>query len=306
MDTNMIHQYENMHKIGESVLSVIYKAFDSEKQIQVLVKQLKPSDSIKRDLPKIKRYIDIKNKNLCTVLAVEQNEKSTQIVSEYLEGTPLQKYLKQEEFSQESLLKLLLQITNGLSALHRENLHHGNLKLSNIIIKNDGQAVLTDFGLSPFENFQNSPEFIAPYEAYHFLAPEQVQNNPVTFQTDFFALGVIAYRILIGKLPFEGQNEDKLSQAIIEYSPDYSEIGDSSNDKAVSLLLTKLLAKNPKDRFVDTSELKATLEEIMLIHTNSKRPLVEEEAQKNPRNYLILSVLIFIVPTLWIIAYLAS
>ena len=97
MDIKKINQYEAFHKIGESGLSVIYKAYDTEKQIQVSVKQLKPSDSVKRDLHKLKAYIGLVHPNLCTIHSVEEHESSIIIVSDYIEGTPLQKLLVNSE-----------------------------------------------------------------------------------------------------------------------------------------------------------------------------------------------------------------
>ncbi len=302
MDIKKINQYEAFHKIGESGLSVIYKAYDTEKQIQVSVKQLKPSVAVTRDLHKLKAYIGLEHPNLCTVHSVEEHEESIVVVSDYIDGTSLQKLLVNSEFHEENLLDLLLQISNALSVLHKKNLPHGNLKPSNILITKNSQAILTDAGLSPFENFQNSPEFIAPYEAYHYLSPEQIKNEAVGCQTDFFAIGVIAYRILFGRLPFDGKNEDELIKSILFYQPQFSELNSDSFHRINALLLGKLLAKDQKDRFVNTFELKATLQEIKLIEQNNKEFLYYEQTPSNPRKYLTLSVLAVLVAILWLVA----
>lgn len=297
MDIKQINHYEAFHKLGESATSVIYKAYDSEKQIQVSVKQLKPSDSIKRNIHKLKSYIGLEHPNLCTVHAVEEYEDSIIVVSDYVEGTPLQKLLIKPDYQVDSFIELLIQISDGLSVLHEKNLPHGNLKPSNIIIDQNGQAILTDIGLSPFEDFQNSPEFIAPYEAYHYLSPEQINNETVNCQSDFFAIGIIAYRIIFGKLPFEGKNEDGLIKSILEYYPDFSHSG--LHNKIHSLLLGKLLAKNSQDRFANLTELTATLNEIRLYEQNGNQYMNSMLAPSNPRKYLGISLLAVLMVVLW-------
>ncbi len=306
MDIKQINQYEIIHKIGESTLSVIYKGYDSERQLQVSVKKLIPSESIKRDMHKLKCYIGLDNANLAKMISVEEYDGTIIVVSEYVDGTPLQQLLISNEFPKENFLSLIQQISNGLKSLHTQNLPHGNLKLSNIIIQKNGNAVLTDFGLSPFVDFQFSPEFVAPYEAYHFLSPEQVKNETVTYRSDFFTIGTIAYRILFGKLPFEGQNEDELIKSILEHSPDFTQLKSGSVKSIYSLLLGKLLAKEPKERFVDIFELIATLREIELFDKNSSKYVLTEAPISNPRKYLTFSVLAVLLVILWLVASLAS
>ncbi len=306
MDYKQINSYESTQKIGESTTSVIYKAYDLEHNRVVSIKQLKPTDSIKRDVHKIKCYIGIEHPNLSTVYSVEEYNDSIIIISDYIEGVTLKQLFSKSAFEKENLLDLLKQISCGLSALHTQNLLHGNLKPSNIIVTDSGEIVLLDAGLSPFDDFQNSPEFMAPYDACHYLAPEQVKNEPMSQQSDFFALGVIAYRLSFGRLPFVGDNEEQLTHAILNDKPDFSSSEQGYEQRINRLLLGKLLAKKRQDRFTDTSELMATLLEINQFDENSSKYSNLDTIQENPRKYLKVSLLAILVILLWSILSFVS
>ena len=135
----------------------------------------------------IEQYKNIDHPNVCSVFAVEKYDDSILVVSDYIEGETLQSIILKNEFPKEKLLPFLNQISSGLEAIYDHDLVHGNLKPSNIIVTDDLKPILTDAGLSPFENFQKTPDFVVPYEAYHYLSPEQVQNQPPTEKSDYFS-----------------------------------------------------------------------------------------------------------------------
>lgn len=306
MDIKQINQYEAFHKIGQGIGSIIYKAWDSEYNRRVAIKMLYPNDSVYRDFEKISEYVGIEHPNLCTVYSVEKYEDSILVITDYIEGESLQNYILKSKFRKENLFQLLKELIAGLTELYKNNLVHGNIKPSNIIINNDKRPILTDAGLSPFEDFQKSPEFVIPYDAYHYLSPEQVLNESPTEKSDFFSLGTIAYRIMIGVLPFEGENEEQLSDAILRKQPDYDTLKTSPLKGVYSLFLGKLLAKSPDDRFTDTNELLATINEIELLDNNIEEYAPFRSKQNNPRKYLTVSILALLFIILWMVATLSN
>lgn len=301
MSNNTINSYEIIQEIGKSTTSIIYKAYDKESNRQVRIKRLIPSESIKRDIVKIKSYVDISHPNLCSVHAVEKFEDTYIIISDFVDGYTLQEIILTKNYTRVEILNLLLQISKGLSQLHKNNLYHGNLKLSNIVIDEHNTVILVDAGLSPFDDFQNSPEFYAPYIATHYLSPEQIQNEPMSLQTDFFVLGIIAYRLLLGQLPFAGNNEEELLNSISHDNPDFSNIGEGPQSRLIELFLGKLLSKKKFYRFTNNSELIATLQEI--INCDDSFEPIPDDAEKmtNPRKYLIVSVILLIFMVLWVV-----
>ena len=297
----MILQYELVQELGKSTTSIVYKAYDRENNRQVRLKKLIPSDSIKRDIVKLKSYVGLSHPNICTVHAVEKFENTYIVVTDYIDGYTLQEIILTKKYSRDDILVLLLQMSQGLDILHKNNLYHGNLKLSNIIIDDQNKVILVDSGLSPFDNFQNSPEFYAPYIATHYLSPEQIQNEPICLQTDFFVLGIIGYRLFIGKLPFEGNSEETLLKSITDDSPDFSQMSKGPQSSLIELLLDKLLTKKKFYRFTNTTELIATITEIMQCKETFEPIPNDEEKMSNPRKYLVISVILLIFMIFWVV-----
>ena len=306
MEIKQIHQYEMFHLIGQGIGSTIYKAWDSEKKCQVAVKLLNPVSYIQRDFDKIKLYENVIHPNLCRIHTVEHYQDSILIVSDYIEGKPLSEMLVKSEFPKGRFLYLFKKIAEALIVLYKNNLIHGNLKPSNIILSDTFEPILTDPGLSPFKNFQKTPEFVVPYEAYHYIAPEQILNREPTNKSDFFALGVIAYRILTNRLPFTGNNEEETTQAILTQAPDYALIQPEQIRGIYSLFLGKMLAKDPTDRFATGGELLATINEVALFDQNIEDYSPFKPAPSSPRKYLSLSVLALLFIILWLVLTLSS
>ena len=301
MEIKQINQYEAFHLIGKGIGSAVYKAWDSEKKRQVSAKLLFPNSTINRDISQIFKYANISHPNLCTIHSVEPYNDSILIITDYLDGESLQQKIISSEYPRENLLLILKNVISGLEELYKHDLVHGNLKPSNIIITEDDRIMITDAGLSPFENFQKTPEFQIPYEAFHYLSPEQIENKPASAKSDFFALGVIAYRILTDHLPFEGNNEDELTEAIMTKQPQYVYLQNNPLKEIYSLLLNKFLAKAPADRFVDTTEILATLKEIELFDRNIEEYAPYKPSAKNPRKYLTYTVLAALLLILWFV-----
>jgi len=167
---------------------------------------------------------------------------------EYVEGKPLSSLHFTNAKSLDRILKLMIQICNGLIALHSRNIVHRDLKPFNILINSNGTAKITDFDLiktSFTEYHQNkffgTPEYASPE---HFISSYELDTR-----SDLYSLGVILYELLIGKFPFTGDSAKEIGdQHRVKPILIPSKINPKIPPKVENVILG-LLEKEPKDRY---------------------------------------------------------
>jgi|GEM_PF-5593534 len=304
MEIKSFLHYQTVEVIGEGLSRVVYKAWDTKQNRSVAIKVLKiPQDkaSLLFNLNDVKTLTHIEHPNLCNVYAVGEKDGYPFIVMELIEGKTLQQLFMKKEFDRLKFLNAAIQISKGLNRLHHEKIVHGNLKPTNIMVNNEGTFKLLDTGLSLFKDFQNNPDFVPPYEAFHYLSPEQITGNELTFKLDLFSLGIIFYQMLSGVLPFDGKDEDALCKSIMNDTPSYKKLLKRKISGDYILVIEKLLAKNPAERFLHTDELLVTLEEIDIFESHENKYKANRYNHHNPRQYLMISLLVVLLIIFWYI-----
>jgi Protein kinase domain len=191
------------------------------------------------------------------------------IILDYISGGDLRQALERgQRFDQESVYELLRSMGSALAYAHQRNIVHRDIKLANIMIDNSGDKirfVLTDFGIGRIaDGVQQRPNTGG---TFMFMAPEQFRGRPVE-QSDLWALGVVAYRLLTGKMPFSGESLDQLSRAILYANPDIpSRAAESHIDEKLDLVVMQLLEKSLNERTSSAKELLRALGEAPRYHT---------------------------------------
>lgn len=184
------------------------------------------------------------------------------IVLEYVHGCTLSQLLRtRRALSLGEALEVLLPVVDALSEVHANRYLHGDIKPGNILLDANGQVKLTDFGLSRRDDQVDSG---APMGTPAYVAPEVLDPQvKVGAQADIFALGVMMYRMLAGRLPFVGLENDQqvlYHNANIEMPP----LGDIAPgiDRDVAGIIAWCTRKQPQARPEDATELFASLKEV--------------------------------------------
>lgn len=184
------------------------------------------------------------------------------IVLEYVHGCTLSQLLRtRRALSLGEALEVLLPVVDALSEVHANRYLHGDIKPGNILLDANGQVKLTDFGLSRRDDQVDSG---APMGTPAYVAPEVLDPQvKVGAQADIFALGVMMYRMLAGRLPFVGLENDQqvlYHNANIEMPP----LGDIAPgiDRDVAGIIAWCTRKQPQARPKDATELFASLKEV--------------------------------------------
>jgi serine/threonine-protein kinase len=249
-------RYEVIQLLSEGAMGSVHLAWDPLLERNLVLKVMKPLPEDKkykegelreRFLREAKILSRLKHPHLVTVYDFGVEGGYPFIAMEYIAGTTLERYMERHREIPE-ITPVLLKILSGLEYAHREGVIHRDLKPSNILLTEGGEVKITDFGIArpPDSDLTQEGQLLG---SPNYMAPEQIRGEPLSPATDLYALGVILYRWLTGKRPFEGETLAELFERILHAPP--PPLLQLRPDLPASLerFLKKALAKHPADRF---------------------------------------------------------
>ena len=173
--------------------------------------------------------------------------------------------------AEEDILRLASDITAALEFAHQQGVIHRDLKPDNVLIRSDGAAVLTDFGIArAVSGYVASTGVNMTIGTPHYLSPEQAQGRPLDQRVDFYALGVTLYKAATGEVPFSSNDWFELARMHVEDPPPSLRRKRPELSKRFERIVMKCLAKHPDDRYANAAELRADLDDV----EQKRRPTV--------------------------------
>jgi serine/threonine protein kinase len=205
----------------------------------------------------------IEHPNVCAVYDVGQIEGVHYLTMPFIDGTPLSRLLDRDQsWSPERSAALVARLATVLQAVHQKGVIHRDLKPSNILLRAGDDPVIMDFGLarslSPSDRLTRTGAAVGT-PAY--MSPEQVLglSGAVGCATDVYALGVILYELLTGRLPFPGPGPALFGQILHAEAPPPSTVRPGL-DPGLDGICRKALAKRPGERYAGMAEFAAALQ----------------------------------------------
>ncbi len=220
------------------------------------------------------------------------------IATELVEGKTLESILEQNAgfIKREPLLNIFNQIFDALSYAHEQGIVHRDLKPSNVMITESGEVKILDFGIAKFlsANPQDKTATRLLMGSPAYMSPEQAGNKPVDHRSDIYSLGVLLFRCVSGKLPFEADSDLMMMyQHQNSAAPKLSLPKESDiNADLMNALVQRCLAKDPNDRYAKVSELQVDLNRMANIEVPSKNFEQQGISKKTITNLLCSTLLI--------------
>jgi eukaryotic-like serine/threonine-protein kinase len=183
------------------------------------------------------------------------------IAMEFLEGQPLNEAVRTRKLGTPAILDICRQVAAALDYAHQRGIVHRDIKPSNLILTENDQVKLTDFGIASFEDasltLKTRSGDILGTPAY--MSPEQVGGKGVDNRSDLYSLGVILYELLAGRRPFVGNNLASLFKAINDHKITPPIKVNTSIPKGLNAVILKAVEKDPNRRFQSGAALAAAL-----------------------------------------------
>jgi serine/threonine-protein kinase len=253
-------RYEILASLGAGGMGIVYKARDRSLDELVAIKVLRPDfarDSLmaQRFKSEIRLARRVRHRNVCGIHDFGESDGLLYISMEFIEGTDLKRIVrKQGALPLDRACDVTLQVAAGLQAVHDAGIVHRDLKTPNIMLEPSGVARLMDFGIAKREDAEGGVTVTGQVVGTpEYMSPEQAQGKKVDARTDVYALGIVAYEVLTGHVPFRG---DTPISTILKHINDPPPLdGPPAGRLPASLrdVLRRVLAKDPAERFPSAS-----------------------------------------------------
>ncbi|HEX4486926.1 MAG TPA: protein kinase [Terriglobales bacterium] len=263
-----INKYDVLGLIGRGGMGVVYKAIDSSLDRLVAIKMVTSADDSHGDL--LKRFYreaqftaNLRHQNIVTVYELGDFEGRPYLVMEYLAGQSLESMLARQPMSLRQRVSHVRQLCNGLHYAHsrQPSVIHRDIKPANIVVLEDGTAKIVDFGIARLDqsNDTRSGQIMG---SYHYMSPEQIENEQLDGRTDIFSAGVVLYQLLTLTLPFEGSGIAQTLHRIVKSPP--APLNQFLKEYPAGLddIIARALAKNRNERYQSASEFAFDLTQI--------------------------------------------
>jgi tetratricopeptide (TPR) repeat protein len=267
--------YEIRELIGRGGMGEVYRALDPRLGREVAIKVLPAHladdrESVERFRREARAVAAISHPNIVSIFDVG----SDFVVTELLEGEMLRTRLDRAPLERDEMLRVCSGVADGLGAVHSKGIIHRDLKPENVFLTAGGGVKILDFGLAammqPIEGFESNaitePGMVVGTVGY--MSPEQLSGKPLTPATDVFSFGCIAYEMLLGRKPFEGESSVEMIASILRDDP-FAHAPNIAPE--LRALLARCLAKRPEQRFQNGAELGAALRELMAARADTVR-----------------------------------
>lgn len=263
------NRYKLLQRVGSGGMAAVYKAQDLSLGRLVAVKIL--HESLTDDPTFLRRFqeeahaaANLSHPNIVTVHDIGQDNNRSYIVMEFVDGQTLKGVIRETKeksgraFSIPQTIDLAIQICAGIGYAHRAGLVHCDVKPQNVLLTRDNRVKVADFGIARAVN-QSEHSSSMMWGTPHYFAPEQAAGQAATPASDVYAIGIIIFEMLTGRLPFESDTLAGLAiKHLHEPPPPISQINPTVPPQ-LEQIINKVLSKEPVGRYRTAGQLEQIL-----------------------------------------------
>jgi serine/threonine protein kinase/Tfp pilus assembly protein PilF len=261
-------RYEIIEELGTGGMGKVYRAFDKQLELEVALKLLKPEiaadkKTIGRFKNELKLARQITHKNVCRMHDLHEEGKTLYITMEYVRGEDLKSLIRRtEKLTVGKAVSIARQIAEGLAEAHKLGVIHRDLKPHNIMIDRDGNAKIMDFGIARTLAGAGTTAQGVIIGTPEYMSPEQVEGKAADQRSDIYALGIIIYEMLTGRVPFEGDTPLSVAYKHKNEIPPSPKKLNPQIPEDLSRLILRCLEKTKERRYQTAEEFLSELAKI--------------------------------------------
>lgn len=258
-------RYEILRLLGQGGMGRVFQAHDRVLDEIVALKTLRSDisrepDVTRRFLGEIKLARRARHENVCAIHEYGEDAGLRFIAMEYIEGVDLRRLLRERgRLPPAEAFDVVVQVAQGLQAIHEAGIIHRDLKTPNIMRDSKGVVRLMDFGIAKRSEAEvtlggqvlGTPEY---------MSPEQARGQKVSFQTDIYAMGVLTFEVFAGRVPFHGDTPVATILKHLNEAPPLDGAEGAVLPREIIPFLRRALAKAPGDRYGTAQEVVVALQ----------------------------------------------
>lgn len=256
----ILGRYELVERVGRGGMASVFKAYDMQNDRVVAVKILEPLIGYEEDFrARFKReaevLIGLRHPNIVPILDYGEDDGLAYIVMPFMNVGSLRERLLDGPLTPHEGSQVIRQIASALDLAHKAGVVHRDVKPSNILIDEECNAWLSDFGTAHVHDASMSLTGSALIGTPQYMAPEQVRGEEVSSRTDEYSLAVILYQMCTGRLPYEA---DTPMGIILKHATEplpRPRIVNPNLPDPIEAVLIKALSKDPKERYPDVMSM---------------------------------------------------
>ncbi len=277
-------KYQIVEELGHGGFASVYKAHDPDLGLDVALKVLEPN--LMRDQTFVERFrtearvaARLRHPNIARVLNIDQANGRLFIAIEYVPGRNLRDWLSEQPLLDWThVSSIVQQVAEALDYAHAQGVLHRDVKPSNILMTDSGAAVLSDFGLAKAREASHITTAGSTVGTYAYMAPEQASGTDVDGRADLYSLGVVAYELCTGRVPFTSDSTPALIHDQVYTSPPAPSQVNSRVTSPIDSVLVKALAKDRDQRYQTGREFAADLQTAIAQATGEHLTMLYQQA----------------------------
>lgn len=257
-------RYKILEEIGSGGMSNVYRAIDlkdndHEIALKVLHKEfIEDKSYVERFIREVHILHEIDHPNVVHTFDIYASEGMIYFTMEYIHGKSIDTLMQERQLTPGEIAHLTIQICKGLQAIHRKEIIHRDLKPGNIIIAEDGQLKIVDFGVARPKSSRLTMEN-QKVGSVSYMAPEIWLGEELTSAVDYYSLGIMIYEMCFGTVPFDDPYPGKVMHKHLQEKPPVPIDKDPNIPKWLNDLILRLLTKDKDARLKNAQEIINTL-----------------------------------------------
>jgi serine/threonine protein kinase/Tfp pilus assembly protein PilF len=261
-------RYEIIEELGRGGMGNVYRVYDTKIKEEVALKLLKPeiaSDkkTIERFSNELKFARKIRHKNVCQMFELMEEEDTHFITMEYVSGEDLKSFIRRVgQLPSGKAISISKQVCEGLAEAHKLGVIHRDLKPSNIMVDDEGNARIMDFGIARSIKGKGITGAGVMVGTPEYMSPEQAEVKEVDKRSDIYSLGIILYEMVTGRAPFDGETPLSIAMKHKSEEPQDPRALNTQIAEDLSKVILKCMEKDKEKRYQSAGELRSELENI--------------------------------------------
>lgn len=301
-------RYKIIGLAAEGGMSLVYKAEDTRTgnvvALKVMRKELKGNTEYSRAFRKeANMTMRLRHENIVHTFDSGAVAGRRYIAMDYIDGSNLKDRLERERLSLTECVNIAQKLCSALSYAHHKGVIHKDLKPQNVLIANNGEPMLSDFGIAEETEFQQDCNKKV-FGSVHYFSPEQARGDTVDSRTDIYSLGVMLYEMATGRLPFDGGDELSIALMHVQSKVDEPMKINRAIPPSLNKIILKAMSKDRENRYQDAAEMQKDLSRCLsepvgdYVRVNKKQSkphAVKRERKRSVSRAFVLALVLVIL-----------